>query len=412
MADLTYDYLLLGGGRTSANAAQSIRSVDSIGTIAIVGKENRKPYDRPPLSKNFLQGRPQNPEDVESKPDDFFEVQRVDLHKGVEAVEIDRDAKKVKLSDGRSVAYGKLLIATGSTPNTLDASGSDAANVFYLRTADDSMKIRDAARELQRFVFIGAGYIGMEVAASLTDIGKKAVIIGQEAYPWAKFASQKTGEFLRAYFEHKGVEFRLDSKVSSIEAEEKFRVVRLASGEVVEGDACVAGIGVKLNTDIAKNAGLDLDEKGAIKTDSTLKTDDPSIWAAGDVAAFEDKTSGKRWHAEHYMNATWQGEQVGKNMAGEVSDYDKVAYFFSDMFDLAFVLRGNPQAGGKSAKFLGDVPGAEFIELYADDQGILTMGLAFTRDSKKQDQISDQLEKAILEKAQAADLELDYFLGS
>jgi 3-phenylpropionate/trans-cinnamate dioxygenase ferredoxin reductase subunit len=408
---LHYDYLLIGGGRTSANAAQSIREIDAHGSIAIVAKENRKPYDRPPLSKNFLQGKPADPEDVESKPDDFFEKFKVALMKGVEAVSIDREQKTVSLSDGRVIGYGKLLLATGSTPNHLRITGSDLKNIFYLRTVDDSVRIRDAAQEEKSFAFIGSGYIGMEVASWLHGVGVRATVIGQEEHPWAKFLSPKSGEFLQKYFSDRGVQFRMNSKVASFIGDGSVRAVQLDDGSEIPCDAVVAGIGVRLNTELAKAAGLDLDEKGAIKTDSTLRTADPNIWAAGDIAAFLDKTAEKRWHAEHYMNATWQGEQVGKNMAGEVSDYDKVAYFFSDMFDLAFVLRGDPQ-GGKSAKFLGDVDAGEFIELYADNGGTLVMGLAFTHDTKKQDLISDKLEEAILARRAVSDLDENYFLAS
>lgn len=406
MADLSFDYLLIGGGRTSANAAQSIRSIDKTGTIAIVAAENRKPYDRPPLSKNFLVGRPPNAEDVESKPDDFFEVQKVELLKGVAAQSIDRNAKTVTLADGRAVAYGKLLIATGARPRILDLPGAEG--VLYLRTADDAIAIRDRAKQVKNVTVIGSGFIGTEVASWLADAGAETTVVGREAYPWEKFLSSTSGNFLKNYLESKGVRLHMNAKPTAIEGKD----VVLEDGSRIMGDAVVAGLGVDLNTEIAAGAGLQLDEKNAIKTDSKLRTDDPNIWAAGDVAAFEDKTAGKRWHAEHYMNATWQGEQVGKNMAGEESDYDKVAYFFSDMFDISFVLRGDAQSNQNPVKVIGDVDGAEFIELFADSNGKLVMGLAFTRDSKKQDLISDKLEEAILAGRPASELDESHFVNS
>lgn len=406
MPDLSFDYLLIGGGRTSANAAQSIRAVDKEGTIAIVASEDRKPYDRPPLSKNFLVGRPPNAEDVESKPDDFFDVQSVELLRGVAAEAIDRIAKTVRLADGRTIGYGKLLIATGSRPRHLDLPGSD--QVLYLRTADDAIAIRDRAKAVKNVTVIGAGFIGTEVASWLTDAGAKTTVIGREPYPWTKFLSPTSGAFLRDYLQSRGVEMRLNSNPARIEG----TVCVLEDGSRIDGDAIVAGLGVDLNTEIAAKAGLELDEKKAIKTDSTLKTDDPYIWAAGDVSAFFDKTAGKRWHAEHYMNATWQGEQVGKNMAGQVSDYEKVAYFFADMFDISFVLRGDAQSNQNPVKIIGDVDGAEFIELFADANGKLVMGLAFTRDGKKQDLISDKLEEAILAGRPAGELDEAHFFNS
>lgn len=397
MAD-TYDYLLIGGGRTSANAAQAIRESDSSGSIMIVAGEDRKPYDRPPLSKTFIEGKPPNPDDVESKPDDFFDKHNVGLIRGVSATKVDRANKSVELADGRTLKYGKLLLATGATPNKLDIPGHDRDNLYYLRSVDDSMKIRDAAKSAKSAVLIGAGYIGTEVGATLCTLGLQCTVIGREGRLWDKFLSEGTSNWLGSYFEGKGVKLRLNASTSEIVDSG----VKLANGEVIEGEIVVVGIGVKQNVGLAKDAGLNVDHDGVI-TDSTLKTSDPNIWAAGDIASYDDVNFGKRWHLEHYMNADWQGTQVGKNMAGAAEAFAKIPYFYSDMFDLSFVLRGDA-AGGKSVKVIGDMDSAEFIELYAYPGGRLAMGLAFVRDYKKQDPIGDKIEQYILEKRQAAEL--------
>jgi 3-phenylpropionate/trans-cinnamate dioxygenase ferredoxin reductase component len=405
MADTRIDYLLIGGGRTSANAAQAIRENDPNGSIMIVTSEDRKPYDRPPLSKNFLEGRPPNPDDVESKPDDFFDKHNVQLIRGVAADSVDRELKLVTLSDGRRFEYGKLLIATGASPIKLDIPGADGDNVYYLRSVDDAMKIRDAAKGRKTAAFIGAGFIGIEGSASLTNVGVKCTVIGREGALWDRFLSDATSKWLQGYFEGKGVQFRLNANTSEIFD----GGVKLSSGESVEGDMVVIGIGVRLNLGLAKDSGLELDGNNGILTDANLQTNDPNIWAAGDVAAYQDPNFGRRWHLEHYMNADWQGTQVGKNMSGPPEAFNKVPYFYSDMFDLSFLLRGDPN-GGQSVKVIGDRDSAEFIELYAYEDGRLAMGILFTRDYKTQDEKGDKIAQYVLDKRQAADLEAgDFF---
>lgn len=404
MSDTRIDYLLIGGGRTSANAARAIRGADAAGSIMIVAGEDRKPYDRPPLSKNFLEGRPPNPDDVESKADDFFDKHRVELSRGVPVESIDAELKLVTLENGQRFEYGKLLIATGASPVHLTIPGNDMDHVRYLRSVDDAMAIRDAAKGAKRAVMIGAGFIGTEVAATLTGLGIHCTILAREDYPWEKFLSEETGLWLKRYFESKGVEFRAKSQVAEIVESG----VKLSTGEIVEADLVVVGIGVRLNLGLAKDAGLKLDGHNGIETDATFQTSDPSIWAAGDVAAYEDVNFGKRWHLEHYMNADWQGTQVGKNMAGSPEPFKQVPYFFSDLFDLHFVLRGDPFEG-ESAMVIGDRESGEFTELYAYPDGRLAMGLVFTRDDKLQDVIGDKIEAYLLEKRQVKDLDAASF---
>lgn len=403
MADTRIDYLLIGGGRTSANAAQAIRENDPNGSIMIVGAENRKCYDRPPLSKNFLTGRPPNPDDVESKADDFYDKHNVQLMSNMSADSVDRDLKLVTLANGQRYEYGKLLLATGASPTRLAVPGADREGVFYLRTVDDSMKIRDAAKSAKRAIMVGAGFIGSEVAATLTGLGVECTVIGLENRFWSRFVSEKTGGWLQSYFEGKGVDIRFNSKTTEI----LDNGVKLASGDTVEGDLIVVGVGVHLNVGLAVDAGLEADKHGVV-TDSSLRTADPNIWAAGDIAYYPDLNFGKRWHLEHYMNADWQGTHVGKNMAGANEPFTKVPYFFSDLFDLAFILRGDPE-GGESAKVIGDMESGEFIELYAYEDGRLARGLAFTRDFDRQDQIGDKIEQYLLEKRNADDLDVACF---
>ena len=404
MADTRIDYLLIGGGRTSANAAQAIRENDPNGSIMIVAGEDRKPYDRPPLSKNFLEGRPPNPDDVESKADDFFDKHNVQLIRGVVADNVDPELKLATLANGKRFEYGKLLLATGASPVHLNVPGNDGDGLYYLRSVDDAMKIRDAAKSAKRAVMIGAGFVGIEVGATLTGLGVHSTIVGREDRLWDKFLSKETGDWLKDYFESKGVDVKTNSQVTEIVE----GGVKLASGDVLQGDIVVVGIGVRLNVGLAKDAGLELDHHHGVVTDSSLRTSDSSIWAAGDIAAYEDVNFGKRWHLEHYMNADWQGTHVGKSMTGASEAFAKIPYFFSDIFDLHFILRGDAE-GGTAAKVIGDRDSGEFIELYAYDGGRLAMGLAFTRDYDRQDAIGDKIEQYILQKRSVDELNSESF---
>lgn len=400
MANPRYDYLLIGGGRASANAAQAIREHDGAGTIAIVAGEDRKPYDRPPLSKNFLEGQPPQPEDVESKPDDFYDDHRVELMRGAWADSIDPDALIVALRDGRRFEYGKLLLATGASPIELKLPGADRDNLFYLRTVDDSVRIRDAARDHKRAVLVGAGYIGSEVSASLTGLGVQCTVIGLEDRLWNKVLSEKTSRWLQRYFESKGVQFRLKSRTTGFTDQG----VELEGGEVVEGDLIVVGIGVRQNVGLARDAGLEVADQGVV-VDSSLRTSNPQIWAAGDIAYYDDVNFGRRWRLEHYMNADWQGTLAGTNMAtGEARPMTEVPYFFSDLFDLHFLLRGDP-FGGQSTKVIGDMESGEFTELYAYEDGRLARGVVFTRDGDLQDKIGDKIAEYALAKRPAAEID-------
>lgn len=392
-----YDYLIVGGGPTSVWAAQNIRETDKTGTILIVGADSHPPYDRPPLSKDMLVKDDMPVDDPYSKFDDFYPKNEIELRKSTRVTAIDRTGKTVTLEGGEKLGYGKLLIATGARPNHLDIPGANRPGVHLLRTIDDSLAIRAAFQQNPRVVIIGAGYIGMEVAASAKSRGLDVTIVEPQGHPWGRFASEKFGKFLQNYYESKGVQFAMNDSAESVAGEGEngpVKAVLTKSGKHLPADVVIVGVGVTLNTELAKEAGLDTDPKDGIRVNAQLQTSDPNIWAAGDVARFPDANAKTEWHVEHHLNAKWQGQAVGKNMAGANEPYDRVPYFFSDEFDIHMVLRGNPQAG-RNSLFVGDVEGAEFAELYYDDAGNLTMGIAVSHDEPKLDGISDTLEELL-----------------
>jgi 3-phenylpropionate/trans-cinnamate dioxygenase ferredoxin reductase subunit len=195
-----------------------------------------------------------------------------------------------------------------------------------------------------------------------------------------------------------------DDHVDEIGGTDRVEIVRTRGGHAAAADLVIVGVGVKLNTELAAQAGLTIHEDGGVAADEWLQTlDDPDIYVAGDIAAYNDVVAGRRRHIEHYMNAKWTGQQAGRNMAGANEPFKKVAYFFSDMFDLSMVLRGDPSAG-RSVKILGDVDTGEFVELYADSSERVVMGIGFTREGDHYDAIVDGIENVILKKQRAKDV--------
>ncbi|HZO87927.1 MAG TPA: FAD/NAD(P)-binding oxidoreductase [Chthonomonadaceae bacterium] len=392
-----YDYVLVGGGLACVWAAQTIREHDKQGKIVIIGGEPHPPYDRPPLSKNFLTNDEMSVDDPYSKFDDFYPKNQIELHTKTQVTKIDRNARTVTLADGTTFQYEKLLIATGARPRSLNVPGMNRIGVFLLRTIEDALQIRTALRGSQRAVIVGAGYLGMEVAASARERGLDVTVVEPQGHPWAKFASEKLGRWIQSYYERNGIKFLLHDEAVAFEGDGEsgpVHIVRTKSGQQLPTDLVVVGVGVELNNELAREAGLEIGDRGGIKVNEFLQTADPHIWAAGDVALFKDIALNKEWHAEHFLNAKWQGQAVGAIMAGQNQPYNQIPYFFSDFLDLHMILRGDPQ-GGKNSIFTGDTQAAEFTELYYDDTGRLRMGVSISHDEKKLDGISDTLERLI-----------------
>ena len=401
------DYLLIGGGVACAQAAGAIRAVDPDGRIVLVAGETHKPYDRPPMSKGVLKGT-MTPYDAESKGDDFYETNKVDLMTGTMATAIDRHNRKVTLSDGQEIGYGRLLLATGASAKTPSFPGGDLPGVWTLRNVEDSTGLREEFEKKLRVVVIGAGYLGIEGAAAALMHGSTVTIVDPSGQAWSKFASKETGGYVRKFIEGKGATFLAD-EIESIEKGHGELTVKLKGGESVAADLVLAAVGATLNIDLARESGLDVDDKDGVIVDGSLRTEDPHVWVAGDIAGFQDVALGKRWHAEHYLNAKWQGLHVGREMGRDgvggfqPESYDRVPYFFSDILEAHMVLRGDPQ-GGKPARIIGDLEAGEYAELYAREDGTLAMALAFSKDGEKADRLGDEFEGWFRAKPMVADV--------
>jgi 3-phenylpropionate/trans-cinnamate dioxygenase ferredoxin reductase component len=368
------DVLVIGGGLAGAAAAESYRKSGGTGSITIVSEDEDLPVHRPPLSKEYLRGE-KALEKVLVQPRAFYETNDIEVLLRTRVARINRTASLVELSAGDSISYGNAVLATGARPRRLDLAGSGLGGILYLRSLASSEALRVAAAQASRAVIIGAGFIGMEVAASLTQLGVKCTVVEVAPHMWANIVPSVVADYIQSVYRQRGVEFRTGVGVDSFVGESHVTGVTLNTGEVLAAELVVAGVGVILNTELAEEAGLST-ARGVL-VDEYLRTDDPSIYAIGDIAAFPDPIGG-RMHTEHWDNALNQGRSVGKSLAGERERFDHVAYFFSDIFDLSLNMIGYP-AGWEDVVVRGDPADGQFTIVYAKD-GLVRAALMLNDD--------------------------------
>ncbi len=345
-------YLLIGGGLASSQAAKQIRASDPEGGITLVSEEPHPPYDRPPLSKEFLRGE-KTAAELFYDPEQRLRDQRIDLALGVKVVGLDPSRKTATLSNGETVAFEKALIATGGRPVQLKTPGADLPGVHYLRTLEDSAAIASAAAADDRVVIIGAGFIGMEVAASLTQRGVQVTVVESQPHIWVRFADADLAAFFQEYCARKGVMFHTGETAAEIRGKERPTAVITRSGKELPCRFVCVGVGIIPNVEPARDAGLEVGN--GIIVNEYLQTSHPDIYAAGDVANYPDPIFGKRRRVEHWGHAEYCGQLAGQNMAGARNPYDLLTYVWSDIFDLHLefagdesehdrvLLRGRPQ---------------------------------------------------------------------
>jgi 3-phenylpropionate/trans-cinnamate dioxygenase ferredoxin reductase subunit len=353
-----YTYVIVGGGAAAATAAEAIRKRDPAGTLAIFTREWAPPYQRPPLSKEFLQNKAPLA-DALMFPATWYLDQDVDLHVGVEVLQIDPPHRLLKTGSG-DARYRHLLLATGATPRALAIPGADLDGVFTLRTYLDAQRLRGVRASAQRVVLIGSGFIGMEVAASLRSGGGEVTIVTIDETLYAPFGADVSG-YAHSLFERHGVPTLFKTVVASINGSERVTGVTLADGSRIEANAVVVGIGVQPEVGLAVHAGLHVDD--GIVVDDRLQTSAAGIYAAGDVARFPGRL-GALTRVEHFDNASASGAHAGANMAGADASYRYVPFFWSDVFELSFEFVGTPAP--QATIVAGALEGGSFVVEYRE----------------------------------------------
>ena len=336
-------YLLIGGGLACLEAAKAIRQHDDAGAITMVCDERHLAYNRPPLSKEYLRGEEQR-DALYYQPQSLYDEQKVRCELGARVERIDVAKAQVTLAGGRVISYERLLIATGGSPVRLQVPGAELAGVHYLRTIEDAEAITFAAGKGKSAVIIGAGFIGLETAASLTLKGLAVTVV--EAMPriWPRFAGAEMAAFVQQQCEQKGVRFVTGDAVTSFEGQSSegqgsVSRVTTASGLVLPCDLAIVGVGLKPNVELAQQAGLKVDN--GIVVDERMQTSNAGVFAAGDVANYPDPVFGKRRRVEHWGHAEYSGQVAGLNMAGQETPYAMVSYAWSDIFDMHVEFAGD-----------------------------------------------------------------------
>ena len=360
-------YVILGAGAAANAAAQTLREDGFQGIIVMITPENRLPYDRPNLSKDYLQGTAE-PEWMPLRPQEFYRDNGIEvrLNATVKAVEI--PTRTVTFESGEQLEYDKLLIATGSAPRSLPVPGADLDNVFTLRSFDDSDAIIAATQQAKKAVVVGASFIGMEAAFSLTERNLAVTVVAPEQVPFEHVFGPEVGELFRSAHERNGVAFKLGEQVEKIEGNDSVETVVLKSGERLECDLAVIGIGVKPVTGFIK--GLPgLADDGSIIVDEYFSAAE-NVYAAGDIARFPDWRTGERLRIEHWRTAQQQGRQAAHNMAGRGTPYTAVPFFWTMQAGLSIGYIGHA-ADWDSTIVYGSIAEKDFLVFYVKGDRIL-----------------------------------------
>jgi NADPH-dependent 2,4-dienoyl-CoA reductase/sulfur reductase-like enzyme len=331
-----FDLVIVGGGLASARAIKSFREAVGEGSIALISKDATLPYHRPPLSKKFLRGETNEEPLVEDET--FYAEHGVEVMLETAVSSVDVRERSVHLDPG-PLGYRRLLLATGAWPRQLSLPGVELENVFTLRTVGNSKGIRDAADRAERAVTVGAGFIGMEVTASLREIGKEVTLLHLGRWLFDQLGVEQLSDELGALYSSKGVECVLGNEVAAFEGNGRLEAVTTKNGRRVEADLAVVGIGVDPVVDFLEGSGIEVDN--GIVVNERFETNVPEVYAVGDVANFFDPLFQRRRRIEHWSNANYQGTEVGKVLAGVDGGYDTISTFFTEIFGITIKVFGD-----------------------------------------------------------------------
>ena len=376
MADRQVDFLLIGGGMASAHCAAELRRRGAGGSVLLVGREPEPPYERPPISKEYLRGDAGREDAHVNGGRSWYEENGVELLTGKNVMGLDLEARTAKIQGGEEVAFDKALLGTGAMVNILRVEGAENEGIHYLRAFGNADAIRADAEAAEHVVLIGGSYIGCEVAASLTARGTKCTIIAMEGVALSRTFGEDAGRWFQGQLESHGVAFHGGETLSAFEGDGRVKAVVCESGLSVECDTVIVGAGVRPDAMLAQRAGIEVGD-GGIACDSKLETSVPGIYAAGDCCSYESVIHGRRIHVEHWDVAMQQGIHAAANMLGADADYEVVPYFFSDLADWASMEYVGPAYEWDREVWRGDRDGGEFSVWYLQGDrvaGCLSVG--------------------------------------
>jgi 3-phenylpropionate/trans-cinnamate dioxygenase ferredoxin reductase subunit len=355
-------YVIVGGGMAGAKAAEALREEGFDGRVVLLAEEDARPYERPPLSKDYLRGEAEEGA-IFVHDAGFYDEHKIELRVGTRVAELALQASEVELAGGERLRYDKLLLATGSAPRRIPVPGIDLDGVHLLRTVVDSDRLRTALGDAGRLAVIGAGWIGAEVAASARQMDVEVALIAPEQAPLERVLGPELGAIYRDVHASHGVELALGTGVERIEGDGRATGVRTTDGRLFEADLVVVGAGAAPRLELAEAAGLRVDD--GLLCDDRLRTSATDVYAAGDIARAPHPLFGVPVRVEHWANALEQGPAAARNMLGRDAAYDRVPYFFSDQYDVGMEYAGHT-TGGERVVFRGDPAGMEFIAFWLD----------------------------------------------
>jgi 3-phenylpropionate/trans-cinnamate dioxygenase ferredoxin reductase component len=350
-------HVIVGAGLAGAKAAEALRTEGFEGRIVLIGDEAELPYERPPLSKDYLRGESPR-EQAHVHVDGYYAEHDIELRSGTAVTELDTAARSVTLTGGERFGYDRLLLATGSEPRRLSVPGAELAGIHHLRTFADSDAIAEAFASGGRAVIAGGGWIGMEVAASARQKGLEVALVELEEVPLSRALGREAGQIYAQLHRDHGVELHTGVAVARVEGDGRVERVVLADGRALDADLLVCGLGAIPRTGLAERAGLAV-ENGVL-TDASLRTSDPHVFAAGDIANAEHPFYGHRLRVEHWANALHQPEVAAQAMLGKPASYERLPYFFSDQYDVGMEYRGLA-VGADEMVIEGDARSYEFV---------------------------------------------------
>jgi 3-phenylpropionate/trans-cinnamate dioxygenase ferredoxin reductase component len=362
-------FVIVGAGLAGAKAAETLRDEGFGGPIVLIGDEDEHPYERPPLSKDYLMGKAER-DSVFVHEEGWYAEHEVGLRLGTAVTAIDRDNHHL-LAGGDTIGYEKLLLTTGSSPRRLQLPGADLRGVHYLRRVGDSDQIKAALQSARHVVVIGGGWIGMECAAAARTAGAAVALVESAELPLLHVLGREIAEVFTGLHREHDVDLRLGAQVDEITGSGgRVAGVRLADGTQLDADLVVVGVGITPNTQLAEAAGLDVDN--GIKVDASLRSSDPDTYAAGDVAGAYHPFYGRHIRVEHWANALNQPQTAAKAMLGQDVSYDQLPYFYTDQYDLGMEYSGLVAPGGyDQVVFRGDKDRREFIAFWLHQGRVL-----------------------------------------